>query len=309
MPIRTGLPLCHEYICRGVSCQEHRGIMFLLAILNGSTSPEWWLSKSGQVAQSEPEYSAKEWESYDEMLRDRKDLRPQWYIVRRDETTLLTSLGSVTYHKTLFKNKFTGDHEYLLDPIMGIEKHARMLEMTEDAEAKLLEEAVQTSYRRGGESACISDDEVSKETTMNKIHAPRFPQTKPLTVKRVLKYLYIDADEDHVSLQFLEKKGDIKKTRSNTVMPKLIYVYEGIIHENGRNELMNKKYFGGVYEGSKSVEQLWEEVSEYIEESYDTEALEKIYINGDGAAWIRSGQRILDKARFCLTSFICINIS
>lgn len=31
--------------------------MFLLAILNGSTSPEWWLSKSGQVAQSEPEYS------------------------------------------------------------------------------------------------------------------------------------------------------------------------------------------------------------------------------------------------------------
>ncbi len=42
---------------------------------------------------------------------------PEWYIVRRDETTLLTSLGRVTYHKTLFKNKFTGEHEYLLDRI------------------------------------------------------------------------------------------------------------------------------------------------------------------------------------------------
>ena len=47
---------------------------------------------------------AEEWESYDELLRERKDLRRGWYIVRRDETSLLTSLGEVGYHKTLFKN-------------------------------------------------------------------------------------------------------------------------------------------------------------------------------------------------------------
>ena len=46
---------------------------------------------------------AEEWESYDELLRERKDLRQGWYIVRRDETSLLTSLGEVVYHKTLFK--------------------------------------------------------------------------------------------------------------------------------------------------------------------------------------------------------------
>ena len=47
---------------------------------------------------------AEEWERYDELLRERKDLRPDWHVVRRDENTLLTSLGSVRYHKTLFKN-------------------------------------------------------------------------------------------------------------------------------------------------------------------------------------------------------------
>lgn len=237
---------------------------------------------------------AEEWESYDEILRERKELRPQWYIVRRDKTTLLTGLGSVTYHKTLFKNKFTGEYEYLLDRIMGIEKHARM---TEDAEAKLLEEAVQTSYRKGGESATVSDDMVSKETVMNKIHTLNFPRTKPQMEKKALKYLYIDADEDHVSLQYINKKGDIKKPRTNIIMPKLIYVYEGITNENGRHELINKKHFGGVYEGSKAIEQLWQEVAEYIEASYDSEELIKIYINGDGAAWIKSGQKILDKAK------------
>ena len=62
---------------------------------------------------------AEEWESYDELLRKRKDLRRGWYIVRRDETSLLTSLGEVVYHKTLFKNIATGESCYLLDQRIG----------------------------------------------------------------------------------------------------------------------------------------------------------------------------------------------
>ena len=116
---------------------------------------------------------AEELEMYDEFLRKNKQARSEWYIERRDETTLLTSLGSVTYHKTLFRNKFTGKYEYLLDRVMGIEKHVRM---TEDAEAELLREAVQTSYRKGGMSACITEEYVSKETVMNKLHALEFPK-------------------------------------------------------------------------------------------------------------------------------------
>ena len=77
---------------------------------------------------------AEEWESYDELLRNRKDLRKGWYIVRRDETSLLTSLGEVVYHKTLFKNTKSGEYCYLLDLLMGLEHHARI---TEDAEARI----------------------------------------------------------------------------------------------------------------------------------------------------------------------------
>ena len=243
---------------------------------------------------------AEEWEYYDDYLRKHKEARKGWQIVKRDETTLLTSLGSVTYHKTLFKNTKTKEYAYLLDKVMKLEKHARM---TEDAEAKILEEAVESSYRKGGENASITDEPVSKETVMNKIHKLEFPKTRPLEKKKQLKYLYIDADEDHVSLQYLEQKGDIRRPRRNTVMPKLIYVYEGITNENGRNELIGKAYFGGVYEGGKAVADLWNEVYEYIEASYDTDVLEKIYINGDGAAWIKSGQKLIHKAKFVLDRF------
>jgi hypothetical protein len=167
-----------------------------------------------------------ELESYDQLLRERQDLRKGWYIERRDETRLLTSLGEIQYHKTYFHNRETGAYCYLLDQLMGLEKHARI---SEDAEARILEEAVESSYRKGGTNASIGEQEVSKETVMNKLHALEFPKMTPPDEKRKASRLYIDADEDHVSLQYLEKKGDIKKPRVNTVMPKLVYVYEDVI--------------------------------------------------------------------------------
>lgn len=87
------------------------------------------------------------------------------------------------------------------------------------------------------------------------------------------------------------------------VMPKIVYVYEGITEKNGRKELINKKYFGGVCEGTGGNEALWKEVSDYIESSYDTEAIQKIYINGDGAGWIKSGAKQVNKGKFVLDKF------
>ncbi len=243
---------------------------------------------------------AEEWNSIDEILHDRRDLRSEWYVVRTDETTLGTSLGEVRYHKTLFKNKFTGEYKYLLDELMGIEPHARI---TEDAMANMLTEAVDSSYRKGGINASISDFVVSKQTVMNKIHALRFPASEAPTEKRKVDVLYIDADEDHVSLQYLERKGDITDSHSNTYMPKMAYVYEGIEANGDRHELIHPRYFGGGYEGSKGVTAFWTEVFEYIDTCYDTAVLKKIYINGDGAEWIKAGAKLHASATFVLDKF------
>lgn len=241
-----------------------------------------------------------ELESYDQLLRERQDLRKGWYIERRDETRLLTSLGEIQYHKTYFHNRETGEYCYLLDQLMGLEKHARI---SEDAEARILEEAVESSYRKGGISASIGEQEVSKETVMKKIHALEFPELEPLDEKRKVSRLYIDADEDHVSLQYLEKKGDIKKPRMNTVMPKLIYVYEDVDSDGSRHELKECHFFGGDYAGTQGTRELWQKVFEFIENSYDADVLEKIYINGDGAEWIKTGAGMHAKARFVLDRF------
>ena len=84
---------------------------------------------------------AEEFESYDSFLCEDKRHRPEWNVVKKVSTTLLTSLGSIYYHKTLFQNTKTREYQYLLDQAMGLEPYARM---AEDAEANLLTEAVGT---------------------------------------------------------------------------------------------------------------------------------------------------------------------
>ena len=233
-------------------------------------------------------------EDCDQMLRDSGRRKKQWEIIRKDPKELITSLGSVHFEKTYFKNKETGERAYLLDRILHIEPHERL---TEDAQAKLLEEAVQTSYRRGGEESSLTGT-VSKETVKNKIHQLDFSkdEEKPAE-KKVVEYLYIDADEDHVSLQFQETKGDLEMgenhRKNNGVLAKLVYVYEGIEKEaprSKRNQLINPHYFSGVYEGEKNQE-LWDRVYEYIENHYDLDQVKKIYLNADGGGWIKGGRK------------------
>ncbi len=62
--------------------------------------------------------------------------------------------------------------EYLLNRILGLKKHERI---TEDATAEILKEAVQISYRRGGEENSLKGT-VSKQTVKAKLQGLKFPK-------------------------------------------------------------------------------------------------------------------------------------
>lgn len=244
-------------------------------------------------------------EEADRIIRESPERKRKWNINRREKTQLLCRLGNLVYERTLFQNKKDGTYRYLLDDIMELEGHERM---TPGAEAALLTEAIDSSYRKGGEQVSLTDF-VSKQTVKNKLHGLIIKERMPeATEKKQVEVLYIDADEDHISEQILEEGEDGKQhlVRGNrTIIGKLIYLYEGIEPENvrsRRNRLVGKHYFGGVYEG-KANEKLWEEVAEYIEAVYDTKFLKKVYISGDGAEWIKAGREFIRNSELVLDRF------
>ena len=245
-------------------------------------------------------------ETMDQMLCDSPQRRRNWVVDAHNAKTLTTSLGAVTFKKTLFLNKETNERAYLLDHIMGLEPNQRL---TEDATAQMLEEAVQTSYRRGGEQAGLTDG-VSRQTVKNKIHSLDFPPDEhmPEQKKRV-DYLYIDADEDHVALQFREKKGDLVKAengvKNNGLAAKIVYVYEGKEKEplcGKRRALINCRYFCGVNNDSENL-RFWDDIYHYLDSSYDLEHVKKIYLNADGGSWIKAGMKRLNGITYVLDGF------
>lgn len=228
--------------------------------------------------------------------------RAFWRIKDRTKKHLLTSVGMIGFTHTRFEHKETGKTAYLLDQILGIQPHARI---SRDLECRLLEEAAQSSYRKAGYTAS-EQDPVSGQTMMRHVHRLKcIRQTNGQDQeKRRVKQLYVEADEDHIALQFHEKKGDIKRFKGhgdNGRIIKLVYVYEGIETEGKRRSLKHRKYFGGYYTGEEN-KRLWEEVKEYIEETYDTDSLETIYFQSDGGGWMKKGMELLG-ADFVLDEF------
>ncbi len=198
--------------------------------------------------------------------------------------TLMTDYGNIEYTRRYYRNRQTKEYVYLADEKMGIEKNERI---TKDVQSKIIEFAHDLSYSKTGKQV-VGNEIISSTTVMHKVRQEELKVETP-EEKKQIKRLYIEADEDHVP------------ERGNKIgMPKLIYVHEGNYAKGRRNILKNVHYIGCL---GKNSEELWLEVAEYIDNKYDVKSIEKVYIGGDGAAWIKEGLNWIEKSEFVLDRF------
>lgn len=277
----------------------------LEAELNFLSNPKDFYSLEKSVKSTTDSIAAKFMElvlnSINEQIYNDGYRKSKYTAQRTDKRTLISSVGDITFDCTYYKkNGCHGGYVYLLEDMLGIGKHERF---TEEAEVIMLTEALKTSYAEAAK-VLPSKSKITKTTVMNKVHqlAEEMPYMSN-EEKKECKYLFIEADEDHISEQHgrhypaLENKGFISR---------LAYVYEykrDVSGCKGRKELVNTFYFGGTYAGSDGVEKFWHNVGNYIEQTYDTDKLKHIYISGDGAPWIKSGAKYLMKTLFCADKY------
>lgn len=225
----------------------------------------------------------------EEIIYDSEERKAKYISYQKNSLSnkrkLVTLFGEIEFSRRYYQDvQNESEKVYLLDKAIGLEEKARMLVNVEE---KMLNLATVKSYEFAGKN-CAYNTEISKETVKNKIEELDFsniPQEK-FEKKSDKTRLYIQADEDHVHLQ----TGGIS-------MPRLITVYE----ENINGKLIGKKKFGGIYDGK--IDKLWEEVYTYIENKYNYEKIEKIFIMGDGANWIKTGLEWLPKSMYVADRF------
>ena len=221
-------------------------------------------------------------------LNERKE---NFESLEKDERNIVSIFGEIQYKRRYYEDKENHNKVYLLDKLIGIEPKQRLLENVRE---RLIENAIDSSYEYSGEHAAygvkISRQEVKNEIENLNLEIPFYEEKK---YKKQVKNVYVIADEDHVHLQ----KGGIEA-------PRIVVVYDSFVQNGKRIKLKNKRHFGGLYKGK--IDDLWNEVAMYIENTYDMDYLEHVFVLGDGAKWIKigatwinKGVNILDRFHMC----------
>lgn len=199
----------------------------------------------------------------------------------------MSIFGEIEYKRRYYEN-INGEKVYLIDKLIGIIPKQRLLKNVRE---RLINGAIDTSYEYAGKHAAYGV-KISRQEVKNKIEELNLEQSfyEEKECKKRVENIYIIADEDHVHLQ----KGGIEE-------PRIIVVYDSFINNGKRIELQNKRHLGGLYKGE--IDDLWEEVSTYLENNYDMEYVKKIFISGDGALWIKTGLEWINKSINILDRF------
>ncbi len=225
-------------------------------------------------------------EMIDQLLTAQKEERKEAGITvhkRNVSREYLSKFGQVEFNRTYFKTE--EGYSYLADKAVGLESYDRV---STNVSAELVDRAASMSYQKSAEETTIG--RVTKQTVLNKIRKTKGLELVPKGIKKKIRVLHVVADEDHVAMQ----------SGKNVIVP-LVTVHEGIESVSKcRNRCINARHFS---EYGKPVSEFWEEIGAWVEEEYDTRSINRIYLHGDGAKWIRRGMEVLPGCRFVLDRY------
>lgn len=222
----------------------------------------------------------------DDTLFEDVQRKAEWEVVRRDRRALLTVFGELRFERRYYRHRENGEMVHLLDRYLGIQTKAKI---NGDVRQKAVTLAEQGSYSKSASASSASP--ISRMSVCNYVgDLEQFPLLEAEGEKRSVKQLYVEADEDHVSLQ------NGKKTQV-----KLVYIHEGVKEQGKRGRLINPRYL--TWPSGNDNELLWETVSRYIDQQYVTEDIEHVFLSGDCASWIRKGEEWLYPCVPILDSF------
>lgn len=220
-------------------------------------------------------------EYLEKMDRDFKDskIRYDTYLVKDYlPRTLITMFGEITYSRTIYTNRNTGERYIYVDRKMGISPYIRY---THDIRSYAYEAYADENsmIKVGKELGSLIHSKFSlkrnNEYALSRQTIYNFLKLKPIhyvpDTKRSCERLFILLDEKFIGCQDLNKK----------IMSKVCMVYEGVERKEKRNHLINKTFFTSYSDTFKY------DLLTYLDEIYELDDIKQIYCMGDGGAWIK----------------------
>jgi hypothetical protein len=205
--------------------------------------------------------------------------RRKYHIKYKTSRTILTIFGEITYSRYFYKSKLNGKCFCYIDRLLGLKKYDYF---DPYIKAEILDFVSNNNYSETANhinslignriSMKEKDKYLSRQTVRNVILGENISKPK---IKKLddVEEIYIISDEKWIPTQ----NNDHKK-----VMQKSIVVFDGFNTNGKRKSLNNKMTFSG-----RNEDFIYEAI-DYIENAYDSSKINKFYMLGDGATWIKN---------------------
>jgi len=289
------------------------------SVMNYASLVEWL---SSNLKETNRLVMKRLFESMDFNFRNSQGRTTRYYVKHTRERTIITMFGEVTYKRTEYIDRQTGEPFVYVDREIGLFSRQRY-DSTVSARAYELysnqNSMIKVGEILGNEIQGFSLNNrqrytISRQQIFNMINRFTKVITQCARVKETPKTLYISADEKYISLQQVRnlwyqseiKKGRDRKevleelkTKHFDEMIKLAVVFTGreeLLNKNGeplkrrRFKLTGKWIMAFPDKSGK----FWENAHDTLNELFDLDQVEHIYILGDGASWISNGKYELE---------------
>jgi hypothetical protein len=212
--------------------------------------------------------------------------KKEYYINKKNiSRTIITIFGEITFHRTLYKNKITGEYYFYLDEKLGLEAYKNYDPIIRGI---LVDDSVNTCPNTASNHSSLNALSLKKYVNGNrKIPRQTIYYFKKNTKIRTIKYdlipdnktLYVMVDE-----KFIHKQDKKESKKKKYIMSKCFVIFTGIKRKGKRSRLIGKHTF------ITSSDKPWKELMKEIYKIYDFEHITTINLLSDAGSWILSGK-------------------
>ena len=228
--------------------------------------PSFFLEMQQIMNQICLDFISKYYELIDNDFRDSKE-RKKYYVINKSNVprTLITIFGTITFHRTLYQHKVTGEYYFYVDDVCGIDAYKNYDPLVR---AILVQDSVLTNPNHTSKFSSLS--------SLNLLGMLKGQLSVPKQTIYKMKYVMVDE-------KWIHEQDKTKPNQKKWIMGKCFVFFTGIKRKGKRSRLIGKHIF------MTTSNEPWKELMNEVDKIYNFEEIHTINLLSDAGSWILSG--------------------
>lgn len=224
-------------------------------------------------------------ESLDNEFKNSLERKQKYFINKSNiERTIITIFGTITFKRTLYQHKLTGEYYFYLDDLIGLDAYKNYDPVVRSI---LVQDSVLTNPNHVSSFSSLNVLDLNNHLK-NYISIPKQTIYKFKQEAKITKIEYDEIPHENTLYVMVDEKWIHKQDKHNPksrkyIMSKCFVTFTGIKRKGKRTRLIGKHIF------ITSSDTPWIYFMEEISNIYNFEKLENINLLSDAGSWILSG--------------------